>query len=72
METVAEEQRSTRLLRSNLSPESERLRAAEERLIDLAADGTLPVGKVCSRLTSVQQDQDRVRRQAGDGRARPD
>jgi len=61
--TIADEQRSARLLRTNLNAELARLSTAEERLIDLAAEGTLPVGKVRSRLTKLQQDQERVRDQ---------
>jgi site-specific DNA recombinase len=59
-ETIADEQQSTRLLRTNLGAELQRLNAAEERLIDLAAEGTLPAGKVRSRLTKLQQDRERV------------
>jgi hypothetical protein len=48
-------------------PQSQRRNGAlagpKNRLIDLAAEGTLPVGKVRSRLTSLQQEQERIRRQ---------
>jgi len=53
-ETMADEQRAAQLLRANLDTELTRLHAAEERLIDLAAEGTLPVGTVRSRLTKLQ------------------
>ena len=62
-ETMADEQRSTRQLKTNLNAELARLGSAEERLIDLAAEGALPVAKVRSRLTTLQQDRDRVRQQ---------
>lgn len=62
-ETMADEQRSTRQLKTNLNAELARLSSAEERLIDLAAEGALPVAKVRSRLTTLQQDRDRVRQQ---------
>jgi hypothetical protein len=62
-ETMADEQRSTRQLRSNLNAELARLSSAEERLIDLAAEGALPVAKVRSRLTKLQQDRERIGQQ---------
>ena len=58
---LTDEQRTTGLLQANLAAELQRLSAAEERLIDLAAEGALPAGKVRSRLTKIAQDQERIR-----------
>jgi site-specific DNA recombinase len=57
---MADEQRSTRQLRLTLNAELARLSATEERLIDLAAEGDLPVAKVRSRSTKLSQDRERL------------
>ena len=60
---MADEQRSTRQLRLTLNAELARLSATEERLIDLAAEGDLPVAEVRSRSTKLSQDRERLREQ---------
>jgi site-specific DNA recombinase len=59
-DTMADDGATKRLAREQLAAELQRVHAAEERLIDLAADGTLTGPAVRSRLTRLQQDQARL------------
>ncbi len=60
-DTLKDEQATSRLVRDSYATELQRLQAAEERLIDLAADGSLPMAKIRTRITQNQQAQVRLR-----------
>jgi hypothetical protein len=60
---LADEQQTTRTLRRNLTQELRRLEVREERLLDLAADATLPQPKIRMRLNQLALDRERVSRE---------
>ena len=53
--TIEDEQASAKLLREQLTAELKSLDAKEENLLDLAADGELPQGKIKTRLRDIAQ-----------------
>ena len=58
--TVADEQASVRDMHARLTNQLSRLSEREERLIDLAADGSLPQGKIRARLHDLQVERTRI------------
>ena len=64
-EVLADEQQTTRTLRRNLTQELARLDVREERLLDLAAEGTLSQVKIRIRLTQLTQDRARITDELG-------
>lgn len=62
-QTVADDQDSVRHMHASLTRRLQQLDAREERLIELAADATLPQAKVRAKLHEVQRDRERL--QAG-------
>lgn len=62
-EVIANGAKTERMLRQQLDTEIKRIDAAEDRLIDLAAEGGLTGGKVRSRLTQLQLDRNNYRKQ---------
>ena len=53
--TVADNQTSQRLAKADLATKLRELDQQEERLLDLAADGTLPPGKIRARINGLQR-----------------
>lgn len=53
--TVADNQTSQRLAKADLATKLRELDQQEERLLDLAADGTLPPGKIRARINGIQR-----------------
>lgn len=59
-EALADEQSSVRTMHATLTTRLKELDAKEERLLDLAADGTLPQAKIKSRLRAIETDRSSV------------
>jgi site-specific DNA recombinase len=58
--TLTDEQRITRELAVNLRAELARLDTREERLLDLAADASLPTGRLKARLRDLALERERI------------
>jgi len=58
---LADTRLANELARANLSMSLAKLDAAEERLLDLASDGSASTAKIRSRLTRLQQDRERLK-----------
>lgn len=58
---VADDQTSTRELHASLTRRLQELDERESRLIDLAADDTLPQAKIRAKLHEIQKERDRAR-----------
>ncbi|NQE67353.1 hypothetical protein NG2371_01805 [Nocardia gamkensis] len=59
-EALADEQTSVRAMHASLTTRLKELDAKEERLLDLAADGTLPQAKIKARLRTIHTDRAKV------------
>ena len=57
---VDEQQTTTKLLQAQLTKQLRALDTKENNLIDLAADGSLPQGKIKARLREITQQRDRL------------
>jgi site-specific DNA recombinase len=64
--TLADEQRMTRELAANLRTELTRLDAREERLLDLAADDSLPTSRLKQRLRDLALERERIQQSLQD------
>lgn len=64
-ETMAEEQSTVRELHANLKRQLAKLDTAEERLLDLAADGSLPQAKIRQRLHKIRLERGSVQEGLG-------
>ena len=60
-QTVGDDQASVREMHASLTRKLKELDARESRLIDLAADGSLPQAKIRLKLHELQRDRERVR-----------
>ncbi len=60
-EALADQQQTTQTLHTNLRKQLSQLEQQEERLLDLAADGALPQGKIRSRLHNIETERKRIR-----------
>ncbi|MFV2195049.1 recombinase family protein [Nocardiopsis sp. LOL_012] len=63
--TIDEEQASTQLLHQQLTKELQTLDTKEENLLDLAADGELPQGKIKARLKDIARQRERLTQKLG-------
>ena len=61
--TLSDEKASTRQLHDRLERGLARVDTKEERLIDLAADGELPMGKIKQRIAAIATERHRIRRE---------
>lgn len=62
-ETLADTERSQRLLKKQLDAKLKKLAVQEENLLDLAADGQLPQAKIRDRIRDIERQRDRIQAQ---------
>ena len=64
-ETMEQQQESTQALHDTLRRQLARLVVQEERLVDLAADGSLPQGRIRARLNKIALDRQSIEEKLG-------
>jgi site-specific DNA recombinase len=62
-DTIAEEERTERLARQQLTTQLRRLDSQEENLLNLAADGEMPTEKIKRRLGTIKRQREKVTEQ---------
>lgn len=65
-QVIHDQQKITAELQASLTLKLQKLEHAEERLIDLVADGTLPSTKARTKLTQLKQERERLRAQVSE------